>query len=58
MASDLFTVTFRAGPGVNAVLAIRALLKIASRRLGLTCLAVREVDEKEGKDDERAAPNG
>lgn len=35
-----FTVTFRAEPGVDATLALRALLKRALRSHGLRCIAI------------------
>jgi hypothetical protein len=37
-----FTVTLRAEPGVNPILALRSLLKIALRRFGLRCVAAHE----------------
>jgi len=43
-ASDrpTFTLELRPEPGVDPVLALRALLKIALRRFGLRCVAARE----------------
>lgn len=37
-----YTVTLRAEPNVNGILALRRLLKIASRQLGLRCIAAHE----------------
>jgi len=37
-----FTLELRPEPGVDPVLAVRALLKIALRRFGLRCVAARE----------------
>jgi len=37
-----FIVTLRARPGVNAIHALRALLKTALRRFGFQCLSVHE----------------
>jgi hypothetical protein len=37
-----FTLTFRPEPGVDGARALRALLKIALRRLGLKCVAADE----------------
>jgi hypothetical protein len=41
--STIFWICLQAQPGVNAVHNLRGLLKIALRRFGLRCLALREV---------------
>jgi hypothetical protein len=41
-SSRRFIATFRAGPGVDAIKALRAVLKTALRRHGLICTAVHE----------------
>jgi len=42
-----FTLELRPEPGVDPVLALRALLKIALRRFGLRCVAARENQEEQ-----------
>jgi hypothetical protein len=42
-----FTLELRPEPGVDPVLALRALLKVALRRFGLRCVAARETLEEE-----------
>jgi hypothetical protein len=37
-----FTLIFRPEPGVDSVLALRALLKITLRRFGMRCVSARE----------------
>jgi len=44
-----FTLTFRAEPGIDAIKAVRALLKSALRRYGMRCLsAVAYIETTEG----------
>jgi hypothetical protein len=38
----IFTLTFRPEPGVDAIRALRALLKAALRKYGLKCVAANE----------------
>jgi hypothetical protein len=42
-----FTLELRPEPGVDPVLALRALLKTARRRFGLVCLSARENQEEQ-----------
>jgi hypothetical protein len=42
---ERIAVEFRAEPGVNAILPLRRLLKLALRVCGLRCLAVRIVEK-------------
>jgi hypothetical protein len=46
-----FVVKLRAEPGVNPILALRALLKSASRRFGLRCISAREDDNNARSND-------
>jgi len=43
----VFVLELRPEPGVDPVLALRALLKVALRRFGLRCVAARETLEEE-----------
>jgi hypothetical protein len=43
----VFVLELRPEPGVDAVLALRALLKITLRRFGLRCIAARENIEEQ-----------
>jgi hypothetical protein len=38
-----FTLTLRAGPGVDAIHALRGTLKVALHRFGLRCTSITEV---------------
>ena len=42
-----FTLELRPEPGVDPVLALRALLKVALRRFGMRCIAARENQEEQ-----------
>ena len=42
-----FVLELRAEPGVDPVLALRALLKVTLRRFGLRCISAHENQEKQ-----------
>jgi hypothetical protein len=44
----IFTLQLRPEPGIDPVLALRALLKVSRRRFGLRCLSAHE--DNEGND--------
>ena len=47
----IYTVRFRAEPRVNAILALRAMLKYALRRCGLRCVEIEEtIPASEGEE--------
>jgi hypothetical protein len=46
----VFTLQLRAEPGVDPVLALRALLKLTLRRFGLRCVSVHEENDDERRD--------
>jgi hypothetical protein len=43
----IFTIRVRPQPGVDAIRALRALLKVALRRFGLKAIEVRQSDKDE-----------
>jgi hypothetical protein len=49
-----FVVELHAEPGIDGIRSLRALLKIASRRLGLRCVDVRELQPSKGEADAHA----
>jgi hypothetical protein len=42
-----FTLELRPGPGIDPVLALRALLKVTLRRFGMRCISARENQEEQ-----------
>jgi hypothetical protein len=44
----IYTIAFRPEPGVDAIRALRAILKIALRRFGMKALRVNEIPAQRG----------